>query len=48
VDAELIDAPADKTAAAILRESARLPKREKRVVLRVVREFADQLTDSER
>ena len=36
-----IDALADETAAEILRESARLPEREKRVVLGIVREFGE-------
>ena len=42
LDAELMDALADETANAILRESARLPEREKRIVLGIVREFGDQ------
>jgi len=42
LDAETLAALSDETAAAILRESARLPEREKRVVLGVVREFGDQ------
>jgi hypothetical protein len=42
LDAETLDALSDETAAAILRESARLPEREKRVVLGVVREFGGQ------
>jgi hypothetical protein len=37
---EVMDAMADETANAILRESARLPEREKRIVLGIVREFA--------
>jgi hypothetical protein len=40
LDEETLDALSDETAAAILRESARLPEREKRVVLGVAREFA--------
>jgi len=32
----------DETANAILRESARLPEREKRIVLGIVREFGGQ------
>jgi transcriptional regulator with XRE-family HTH domain len=39
LDSEVMDALADETAAAILRESARLPEREKRAVLGIVREF---------
>jgi transcriptional regulator with XRE-family HTH domain len=42
LDAEVLDALADETANAILRESARLPEREKRIVLGIVREFGDQ------
>ena len=38
---EVLDALADETAAAILRECARLPEREKRAVLGVVREFGE-------
>ena len=39
---EALDALADDTANAILRESARLPEREKRIVLGIVQEFADR------
>jgi DNA-binding transcriptional ArsR family regulator len=39
LDKETLDALADETVAAILRESARLPDREKRIVLVIVREF---------
>jgi transcriptional regulator with XRE-family HTH domain len=39
LDAEMLAALSDETANAILRESARLPEREKRVVLGIVREF---------
>ena len=39
LDEETLDALADDTANAILRESARLPEREKRIVLGIVREF---------
>jgi hypothetical protein len=42
LDKETLDALADETANAILRESARLPEREKRIVLGVVREFGNQ------
>jgi hypothetical protein len=41
LDSELLDALADETAAAILRASVRLPEREKRVVLGIVREFGE-------
>jgi hypothetical protein len=39
LDDEVMDALADETTNAILRESARLPERERRVVLGIVREF---------
>jgi transcriptional regulator with XRE-family HTH domain len=42
LDDEVMEALADETVAAILRESARLPEREKRMVLGIVREFAGQ------
>ena len=42
LDKETHDALADENANAILRESARLPEREKRIVLGVVREFGNQ------
>ena len=37
-----MDALADETANAILRENARLPEREKRIVLGIVREFGEE------
>jgi hypothetical protein len=43
LDAETLEALSDETAAAILRESARLPEREKRIVLGIVREFGEAL-----
>jgi transcriptional regulator with XRE-family HTH domain len=48
LDEEALKALADKTAAAILKESARLPEREKRIVLGIVRQFSDQLGAGER
>ena len=45
---EVLEALADETAGAILRESARLPEREKRIVLGIVRQFSDQLGAGER
>ena len=42
LDGELLDALGDETAAAILKECARLPEREKRVVLGIAREFGYQ------
>ena len=41
LDKEVLDALADETAAAILRESARHPEREKRIVLGIVRELGE-------
>jgi transcriptional regulator with XRE-family HTH domain len=41
LDEETLGALADETAAAILRDSARLPDREKRIVLGIVREFGE-------
>jgi transcriptional regulator with XRE-family HTH domain len=41
LDDEVMDALADETAAAILRESARLPEREKRIILGIVRELGE-------
>jgi transcriptional regulator with XRE-family HTH domain len=40
LDEEVLKALADETVGAILRESARLPKREKEIVLGMVRQFA--------
>jgi hypothetical protein len=40
LDAETLAALSDGTAAAILKESARLPEREKEMVLGIAREFA--------
>jgi len=48
LDEETLKALADKTAGAILKESARLPEREKRLVLGIVRQFSDQLGADER
>ncbi len=48
LDEEAVKALADETAGAILRESARLPEREKRIVLGIVRQFSDQLGAGER
>jgi DNA-binding transcriptional regulator YdaS (Cro superfamily) len=42
LDDEVMEALADETASAILRESARLPEREKRIVLGIVREFGEE------
>ena len=41
LDAETLKVLSDETASAILRESARLPEREKRVVLGIVRDFGE-------
>jgi transcriptional regulator with XRE-family HTH domain len=48
LDEETLKALADKTVGAILKESARLPEREKRLVLGIVRQFSDQLGAGER
>jgi len=40
---EVLEALADETAGAILRQSARLPEREKRIVLGIVRQIGSQL-----
>jgi transcriptional regulator with XRE-family HTH domain len=42
LDEETLGALADETANAILRESTRLPEREKRIVLGIVREFGEE------
>ena len=42
LDEELVDALRDETARAVLREVIRLPERERRIVLGIVRQFADQ------
>jgi hypothetical protein len=39
LDEETLDALSDETAAAILRESARLPEREKRILLGIARDL---------
>jgi hypothetical protein len=39
LDEEVLEALADETTNAILREGARLPDREKRIVLGIVRQF---------
>jgi transcriptional regulator with XRE-family HTH domain len=48
LDEEVLEALADETSAAILKESARLPEREKRIVLGIVRQFSDQHGAGER
>jgi transcriptional regulator with XRE-family HTH domain len=48
LDEEALKALADKTGGSILKESARLPEREKRIVLGIVRQFSDQLGAGER
>jgi hypothetical protein len=42
LDEETLDALADETANAILKETARLPDREKRIVLGIMRQLGDQ------
>jgi hypothetical protein len=48
LDEKVLEALADVTAGAILKESARLPEREKGSVLGIVRQFLDQLGAAER
>jgi transcriptional regulator with XRE-family HTH domain len=45
---DALEALADDTATAILRESSRLPEREKGIVLGIVRQFGSQVDDVER
>ncbi len=42
VDEEVLEALAEETAGNILRESARLPEREKEIVLGIIRQFGAQ------
>jgi transcriptional regulator with XRE-family HTH domain len=42
LDEELVEALKDETARAIVREVIRLPERERRMVLGIVRQFSDQ------
>ncbi len=42
LDEELVEALRNETSRAILREVARLPERERRIVLGIVRQFEDQ------
>jgi transcriptional regulator with XRE-family HTH domain len=42
LDEEVLEALAEETAGAILRESAQLPEREKSIVLGIVRQFSAQ------
>jgi DNA-directed RNA polymerase specialized sigma24 family protein len=46
LDEEVLEALADETADAILRESARLPEREKEIVLGIVRQFGSQIDNA--
>jgi hypothetical protein len=48
LDEKVLDHLADETAGAILKESARLPEQEKRIILGIVRQFSDQLGAAER
>jgi DNA-binding transcriptional ArsR family regulator len=45
-DEEVLAALADETASAILRKSARLPEREKEIVLGIVRQFGSQIDNA--
>lgn len=47
LDEEALEALADETASAILRESARLSEREKEIVLGIVRQFQSQRPDAQ-
>ena len=46
LDEEVLEALADERADAILRESARLPEREKEIILGIVRQFGSQIDDA--
>jgi transcriptional regulator with XRE-family HTH domain len=46
LDEEVLEALTDETAGTILRESARLPEREKKIVLGIVRQFGSQIDDA--
>jgi hypothetical protein len=48
LDEEVLEALADETVGAIVRESACLPHREKGIVLSIVRQFGSQVDDAER
>jgi hypothetical protein len=46
LDEEVLEALTNETADAILRENARLPEREKEIVLGIVRQFGSQFDDA--
>jgi transcriptional regulator with XRE-family HTH domain len=46
LDEEVLEALTDETAGAILRESARLPERQTKIVLGIVRQFGSQIDDA--
>jgi hypothetical protein len=46
LDEEVLEALANKSSAAIPRESARLSERDKEIVLRIVRQFGSQIDDA--
>jgi hypothetical protein len=48
LDEEVLEALTDETTGAILRESVRLPEREKKIVLGIVQQFGSQIDDAER
>ena len=48
LDEVVLEALADETSAAILKESVTLLEREKEIVLGIVRQFSDQLGTGER
>jgi hypothetical protein len=47
LDEEMVEALRDETARAVLREVSRLPERERRIVLGIVQQFANQESGSE-
>jgi len=48
LDEEVLEALANKSAAAILRESASLSERDKEIVLGIVQQFGSQIDDAQR
>ncbi len=47
LDEELVEALRDETARAVLREAARLPERDRKIVLGIVRQFEKERDTSE-
>jgi hypothetical protein len=48
LDEEVLEALANKSAAAILRESASLSERDKEIVLGIVQQFGSEIVDAQR